>query len=120
MRSRRALLCCFTANLGFAQITIVRSARTKRKTATHIQGLSAFGVDLKKAAKLFAGKFATGASVSKGVTGEEEIVVQGDVGDEVVSSLSSVPCSASARLLLGAGVDNEARHSGVTRGWGKH
>ena len=63
---------------------IKRSERTKRKHATHIQGLELFGVDLKKAAKMMASKFATGASVSKTPTGEDEIVVQGDVGDEVV------------------------------------
>ena len=66
------------------QIVIKRSERTKRKHATHIQGLELFGVDLKKAAKMMASKFATGASVSKTATGEEEIVIQGDVGDDVV------------------------------------
>ncbi len=39
---------------------------------------------MKKAAKMMASKFATGASVSKNAAGEDEIVVQGDVGDEVV------------------------------------
>lgn len=34
---------------------------------------------------MMASKFATGASVSKTAAGEEEIVIQGDVGDEVVS-----------------------------------
>lgn len=34
---------------------------------------------------MFAGKFATGSSVSKNPQGEDEIVVQGDVGDEIVS-----------------------------------
>jgi len=34
---------------------------------------------------MFAGKFATGSSVSKNPQGEEEIVVQGDVGDDIVS-----------------------------------
>lgn len=42
-------------------------------------------MDLKKAAKLFAGKFATGSSVSKNPQGEDEIVIQGDVGDDIVS-----------------------------------
>jgi density-regulated protein DRP1 len=67
------------------QITIKRSERTRRKHATHIHGLDLFGVDLKKAAKMFAGKFATGSSVSKNPQGEDEIVVQGDVGDDIVS-----------------------------------
>jgi density-regulated protein DRP1 len=43
-----------------------------------------FGVDLKKAAKQFASKFATGSSVSKNPQGEDEIVIQGDVGDDIV------------------------------------
>lgn len=42
------------------------------------------GIDLKKAAKQFATKFATGASVSKNAQGVDEIVVQGDVTHEIV------------------------------------
>jgi density-regulated protein DRP1 len=38
---------------------------------------------LKKAAKFFANKFATGSSVSKNPQGEDEIFIQGDVADEV-------------------------------------
>lgn len=45
-------------------------------------------MDLKKAAKFFAGKFATGSSLSKNPQGEDEIVIQGDVGNEIVSVLS--------------------------------
>lgn len=77
-----------SAWLTFGQITIKRSERTRRKHATHIHGLEAFGIDLKKAAKLFAGRFATGSSVSKNPQGEDEIVIQGDVGDDVVSAAS--------------------------------
>lgn len=40
-------------------------------------------IELKKAAKFLAQKFATGASVTKNVQGQDEIVVQGDVSDEV-------------------------------------
>jgi density-regulated protein DRP1 len=40
-------------------------------------------VDIKKAAKMMANKFARGASVSKTVEGKEEIVVQGDLVDEI-------------------------------------
>jgi density-regulated protein len=40
-------------------------------------------VDIKKAAKTLANKFARGASVSKTVEGKEEIVVQGDLVDEI-------------------------------------
>lgn len=45
-------------------------------------------VDLKKAAKLFAQKFATGSSVTKNLQGQDEIVVQGDVSDEIVDMIS--------------------------------
>ncbi|KAL7420241.1 Translation machinery-associated protein 22 [Cryptotrichosporon argae] len=69
------------------EITIKRAERTRRKHATHIHGLDVFGVDLKKAAKQFASKFATGASVSKTPQGDDEIVIQGDVGDDVVEML---------------------------------
>lgn len=78
---------------------IKRIERTKRKFITGVHGLEAFGtslpfpffavltsevdIDLKKAAKLFANKFATGASVSKNPQGEDEIFIQGDVADEV-------------------------------------
>lgn len=40
-------------------------------------------MDLKKAAKQMANKFARGASVSKNVEGKDEIVVQGDLVDEI-------------------------------------
>lgn len=40
-------------------------------------------VDLKKASKLFAQRFATGASVTKNAAGFDEIVVQGDVSQEI-------------------------------------
>jgi density-regulated protein len=42
---------------------------------------------LKKAAKLFAQKFATGSSVTKNPQGLEEIVVQGDVSEEIVDMI---------------------------------
>lgn len=40
-------------------------------------------MDLKKAAKLFSNKFATGASVTKNNQGVDEIVIQGDVAYDV-------------------------------------
>lgn len=45
------------------------------------------GVDLKKAAKLFAQKFATGSSVTKNNQGLDEIVVQGDVSGDIVEMI---------------------------------
>jgi density-regulated protein DRP1 len=45
------------------------------------------GIELKKAAKLFAQKFATGSSVTKNPQGLDEIVVQGDVSDEILEMI---------------------------------
>jgi density-regulated protein len=44
-------------------------------------------IDLKKAAKAFAQKFATGSSVTKNAQGLDEIVVQGDVSDEILEMI---------------------------------
>lgn len=64
-------------------VTIKRIERNKRKFVTSISGLEAFGLDLKKVAKDFGKKFATGSSVTKTPSGGEEIVVQGDVSEEI-------------------------------------
>ncbi|KAI0141351.1 translation machinery-associated protein 22 [Pestalotiopsis sp. NC0098] len=64
-------------------VTIKRVERNKRKFVTAVIGLEAFGLDLKKVAKEFGKKFATGSSVTKVPSGGEEIVVQGDVSDEI-------------------------------------
>ncbi|KAI8959933.1 translation machinery-associated protein 22 [Daldinia sp. FL1419] len=64
-------------------VTIKRVERNKRKFVTAVSGLEAFGLDLKKVAKEFGKKFATGSSVTKVPSGGEEIVVQGDVSDEI-------------------------------------
>ena len=69
------------------KVTIKRIERTKRKYVTAIHGLEAFSIDLKKAAKQLAGRFATGASVTKNAQGFDEIVVQGDVSDEIMEIL---------------------------------
>ncbi|KAF9069253.1 translation initiation factor SUI1 [Rhodocollybia butyracea] len=84
-----------------SQITIKRIERNKRKHVTAIHGLEAFGIDLKKAAKQFASKFATGASVTKNPQGQEEIVVQGDVSDEVLEMIEG-----EVGLLKGIPADN--------------
>ena len=64
-------------------MTIKRVERNKRKYVTAVSGLEAFGLDLKKVAKDFGKKFATGSSVTKTAAGGEEIVVQGDVSEEI-------------------------------------
>ncbi|KIP06149.1 hypothetical protein PHLGIDRAFT_119198 [Phlebiopsis gigantea 11061_1 CR5-6] len=84
-----------------SQVTIKRIERNKRKHVTSVHGLEAFGVDLKKAAKQFAQKFATGASVTKNNQGQDEIVVQGDVSGEILEMIEE-----GAGVLKGIPVDN--------------
>lgn len=69
--------------LANSVVTIKRIERNKRKFVTAVSGLEAFGLDLKKVAKDFGKKFATGSSVTKTPSGGEEIVVQGDVSGEI-------------------------------------
>lgn len=59
------------------------------------------GVDLKKAAKLFATKFACGSSVTKNPQGLDEIVVQGDVSGDIVEMIED-----QVGLLKGIPPDN--------------
>ncbi|GAB7364956.1 hypothetical protein MBLNU230_g5741t1 [Neophaeotheca triangularis] len=67
-----------------SKIIIKRVERNKRKYVTEVSGLEAFGLELKKVAKEFGKKFATGSSVTKNAAGTgEEITVQGDVQGEV-------------------------------------
>ncbi|CAM1507092.1 Fc.00g067330.m01.CDS01 [Cosmosporella sp. VM-42] len=69
--------------LAKSVITIKRIERNKKKFVTAVIGLEAFGLELKKVAKDLGKKFATGSSVTKVPSGGEEIVVQGDVSDEI-------------------------------------
>ncbi|KAI9345264.1 translation initiation factor SUI1 [Obelidium mucronatum] len=66
-----------------ARVSIKRIERTKRKCVIAVSGLEVFDVDLKKAAKLFATRFACGSSVTKNPAGYDEIIVQGDVQDDI-------------------------------------
>lgn len=66
-----------------SMVTIKRIERNKKKFVTAVVGLEAFGLELKKVAKDLGKKFATGSSVTKTPSGGEEIVVQGDVSDEI-------------------------------------
>ncbi|KAI9759163.1 MAG: Translation machinery-associated protein 22 [Chaenotheca gracillima] len=66
-----------------AKVLIKRVERNKRKYVTAISGLEAHGLDLKKVAKDFGKRFATGSSVTKTASGSDEIVVQGDLSDEI-------------------------------------
>lgn len=62
------------------KLEVFRSNRGKKKFVTVIVGMATFGVDLKEASKSFSKKFACSSSV----TGPDEIVVQGDVKDELI------------------------------------
>jgi len=64
---------------GPKQVCISRAPRGKKKSVTVVTGLSTFDIDLKVAAKFFGTKFACGSSV----TGDDEIVIQGDVKDDL-------------------------------------
>ncbi|KAF2468227.1 density-regulated protein DRP1 [Lindgomyces ingoldianus] len=66
-----------------SKVLIKRIERNKRKYVTAVQGLEAFGLDIKKVAKDFGKKFATGSSVTKVPGGGEEITVQGDLSDDI-------------------------------------
>ncbi|SGZ49912.1 CIC11C00000002319 [Sungouiella intermedia] len=65
-----------------SKVVIKRIERNKRKHIISISGLEVFNIDMKKLAKTFALKFATGASVTKNAEKKEEILVQGDVSDD--------------------------------------
>merc|ERR1740137_348656 len=62
---------------------ILSIAPRKKKTVTVVQGMRTFGIDLKVASKFFSSKFACSSSV----TGDDEIVIQGDVKDELFDVL---------------------------------
>jgi len=64
---------------GPKKINVSRAPRGKKKSVTVITGLGTWGVDLKLAAKFFSTKFAASSSV----TGDDEIVIQGDVKDDL-------------------------------------
>lgn len=86
---------------GPKKVCVSRAPRGKKKSVTVVTGLSTFGmlwytfhkvnpvnifvlfrldIDLKVAAKYFGTKFACGSSV----TGDDEIVIQGDVKDDLL------------------------------------
>nr|CAB3237374.1 density-regulated protein-like [Phallusia mammillata] len=61
-------------------VKLARIPRGKRKFVTRVTGLATFDINLKKASKLFAQKFSCGSSVS----GDDEIIIQGDVTDDLI------------------------------------
>lgn len=79
-------------NLKNSKILIKRIPRTKHKHIVAISNLDILGsdIDMKKIAKSFASKFATGSSVSKNAEKKDEIVIQGDVAEEVEEYLTAL------------------------------
>ncbi|KAK5167860.1 Translation machinery-associated protein 22 [Oleoguttula sp. CCFEE 6159] len=81
-----------------SKVLIKRVERNKRKYVTAVSGLEAHGLDLKKVAKDFGKKFATGSSVTdlpSAGTGGKEVTVQGDLSDDIydyiVENYTAVP-----------------------------
>ena len=65
------------------RIILSMAPRGKKKAVTVVQGMKTFGIDLKVASKFFSQKFACSSSV----TGDDEIVIQGDVKDDLFDIL---------------------------------
>uniref|UniRef100_A0A2K5RQS7 Density-regulated protein n=1 Tax=Cebus imitator TaxID=2715852 RepID=A0A2K5RQS7_CEBIM len=62
------------------KVTIANIPRAKKKHVTTVCGLATFEIDLKEAQRFFAQKFFCSASV----TGEDEIIIQGDFTDDII------------------------------------
>lgn len=92
-----------------SKIIIRREARTKRKSIVAISGLEVFEIDMKKLAKTFASKFATGCSVSKNAEKKDEIVIQGDVMEEVENYLHSILAEKGLKDVKVEVVDGAAK-----------
>ncbi|KGG52267.1 hypothetical protein DI09_196p10 [Mitosporidium daphniae] len=73
------------------RVRIKTAKKIGNKLATHLSGVAAFGVDMKKLSKALSHRFACGCSVTKGPTGEDEIIIQGDVASETLSFLTTNP-----------------------------
>nr|CAG4644459.1 EOG090X0IUZ [Lepidurus arcticus] len=68
---------------GPKKICVSSAPRGKNKHVTVVTGLKSYGIDLKVAAKFFGQKFACGSSV----TGDDELVIQGDIKDDLIDLL---------------------------------
>ncbi|ALC45659.1 CG9099, partial [Drosophila busckii] len=62
------------------RVCLTCTTRGKNKRVTIVVGLAAYKIDLRAAAKFFGNKFACGSSA----TGTDEIVIQGDVRQELL------------------------------------
>ncbi|GAA5992804.1 hypothetical protein JCM11641_001045 [Rhodosporidiobolus odoratus] len=98
------------AKIASSIVTIKRTERHKKKWVTSVQGLHYFGIDLKKAAKLFANKLGAGATVSKTPQGDEEILIQGDASDEVEEMLLDKEDKKLVAVFLGKIEEDQITH----------
>ena len=64
---------------------VVLTTRGKRKFVTTVRGLGAYGIALKKAAKVFSGRF----SASSSVTDDDEITITGDHSADIVAVITA-------------------------------
>lgn len=64
-------------------IELATAKRGKKKMVTIVKGLASYDIDLKEASKFFSSKFSCGSSIA----GEDEIVIQGDVKDDLFDIL---------------------------------
>ncbi|XP_043829915.1 density-regulated protein-like [Dromiciops gliroides] len=62
------------------KVTIAKTPRAKKKYVTRVCGLATLEMDLKEAQRFFPQKF----SYSALVTGEDEIIIQGDFTDDII------------------------------------
>jgi len=65
------------------KIILSIAPRGKKKAVTVVTGLKTFGIDLKTAQKFFSSRFACSSSVQ----GTDEVIIQGDVKDELFDVL---------------------------------
>merc|ERR1712141_470650 len=65
------------------KIVLSIAPRGKKKAVTVVHGLKTFGIDLKVAQKFFSSRFACSSSVQ----GDDEVIIQGDVKDELFDVL---------------------------------
>ncbi len=85
-----------TSKSSMGAVIIKIAPRVGRRYLTTISGLDQFDVDLSKACKVFAKKFACGVG-RKEDTGEIEI--QGDVEDSIVTTITSNWPNVKARYI---------------------
>ena len=64
-------------------IVLSIAPRGKKKAVTVVKGLKTFGIDLKTAQKFFSSRFACSSSVQ----GDDEVIIQGDVKDDLFDVL---------------------------------